>query len=200
MVKIKEKFAKYKIQSKGDLKDMLIFEKNMYMKYMYPTKIKYLAGLFKSESITKIMYWQQISRKTDYYDYMFHTTGSKLYLMKYLWYIRKRNRLGNKIGFEISTELIGKGLTIYHYNNVINPGAIIGENLHLHGSNVIGNAGNGDLRCPVIGNNVMMGAGAKVIGNVTIADNIKIGAGAIVVSSFLEEGITIGGVPARKLK
>ena len=45
-----------------------------------------------------------------------------------------------------------------------------------------------------------MGAGAKVIGNVTIADGIKIGAGAVVVSSFLEKGITIGGVPARKLK
>ena len=57
-----------------------------------------------------------------------------------------------------------------------------------------------DLRCPVIGNNVMMGAGAKVIGNVTIADNIKIGAGAVVASSFTEPGITIGGVPARKLK
>ena len=45
-----------------------------------------------------------------------------------------------------------------------------------------------------------MGAGAKVIGNVTIADNIKIGAGAVVVTSFIEPGITIGGVPARKLK
>ena len=56
------------------------------------------------------------------------------------------------------------------------------------------------MRCPVIGNNVMMGAGAKVIGNVTIADNIKIGAGAVVVTSFIEPGITIGGVPARKLK
>ena len=30
--------------------------------------------------------------------------------------------------------------------------------------------------------------------------NIKIGAGAVVVTSFTEPGITIGGVPARKLK
>lgn len=118
----------------------------------------------------------------------------------YLWYIRKRNRIGNKLGLEISTELIGKGLIVYHFNNVVNSNAIIGENLHLHGCNVIGNAGDSDLRCPIIGNNVMMGAGAKVIGNVTIADNIKIGAGAVVVSSFTEPGITIGGVPARKLK
>ena len=184
-MKTKEKFSKYTIQSRSDI---------------YPSVKKYLSGAFKSESIIKIMHWQQISRITDYHDYMFHVTGSKWHLIKYLWYIRKRNRLGNKIGFEISTELIGKGLIIYHYNNVINPGAVIGENLHLHGCNVIGNAGNGDLRCPIIGNNVMMGAGAKVIGNVTIADGIKIGAGAVVVSSFLEKGITIGGVPARKLK
>jgi|GEM_PF-267739 acetyltransferase len=199
-MKTKEKFSKYTIQSRSDLKKILIKEKKKYMEYIYPSVKKYLSGAFKSESIIKIMHWQQISRITDYHDYMFHVTGSKWHLIKYLWYIRKRNRLGNKIGFEISTELIGKGLIIYHYNNVINPGAVIGENLHLHGCNVIGNAGNGDLRCPIIGNNVMMGAGAKVIGNVTIADGIKIGAGAVVVSSFLEKGITIGGVPARKLK
>ena len=199
-MKTKEKFSKYTIQSRSDLKKILIKEKKKYMEYIYPSVKKYLSGAFKSESIIKIMHWQQISRITDYHDYMFHVTGSKWHLIKYLWYIRKRNRLGNKIGFEISTELIGKGLIIYHYNNVINPGAVIGENLHLHGCNVIGNAGNGDLRCPIIGNNVMMGDGAKVIGNVTIADGIKIGAGAVVVSSFLEKGITIGGVPARKLK
>ena len=199
-MKTKEKFSKYTIQSRSDLKKILIKEKKKYMEYIYPSVKKYLSGAFKSESIIKIMHWQQISRITDYHDYMFHVTGSKWHLIKYLWYIRKRNRLGNKIGFEISTELIGKGLIIYHYNNVINPGAVIGENLHLHGCNVIGNAGNGDLRCPIIGNNVMMGAGAKVIGNVTIADGIKIGAGAVVVSSFLEKCITIGGVPARKLK
>ena len=36
--------------------------------------------------------------------------------------------------------------------------------------------------------------------NVTIADNIKIAAGAVVVNSFTEPGITIGGIPARRLK
>lgn len=46
----------------------------------------------------------------------------------------------------------------------------------------------------------MLGAGAKIIGNVTIADNIKIAAGAVVVCSFFEPGITIAGVPAKKVK
>lgn len=172
----------------------------MYKQYMYHHIKDYLLGLFKSDNIVKIMKWQRIARITDYHDYQYHTTGSKWHMLMYLWYIRKRNRIGNKLGLEISTELIGKGLIVYHFNNVVNSNAIIGENLHLHGCNVIGNAGASDLRCPIIGNNVMMGAGAKVIGNVTIADNIKIGAGAVVVSSFTEPGITIGGVPARKLK
>ena len=146
------------------------------------------------------MRWQRYARLSDYHDYQYHMTGSKWHLLCYLWYIRRRNVLGNRLGLEMSTELIGKGLMIYHFNNVVNTNAVIGENLHLHGGNVIGNAGNGDMRCPVIGNNVMMGAGAKVIGGVTIADNIKIAAGAVVVHSFTEPGITIGGVPARKLK
>lgn len=199
-MKEKNVYLKYKIKCRQELDDILNYEQKMYLSYMYPNKKDFLLGLFKSENITKIMKWQRIARITDYHDYQYHTTGSKWHLLKYLWYIRKRNRLGNKLGFEVSTELIGKGLKIYHFNNVINSGAIIGENLHLHGCNVIGNAGAIDLRCPIIGNNVMMGAGAKVIGNVTIADNIKIGAGAVVVTSFTEPGITIGGVPARKLK
>lgn len=200
VMKDKSIYSKYKIKSYQDLEDILQEEGEMYKQYMYPRQKDYVLGAFKSENVTKIMKWQRIARITDYHDYQYHTTGSKWHLLKYLWYIRKRNRLGNKLGFEVSTELIGKGLKIYHFNNVINSGAIIGENLHLHGCNVIGNAGPNDLRCPIIGNNVMMGAGAKIIGNVTIADNIKIGAGAVVVTSFTEPGITIGGVPARKLK
>lgn len=199
-MKEKEHYNKYPIKNKEELKNVLSTEHDKYRRYMYKSAKDWALGRFKCENVVKIMRWQRLARLTDYHDYVYHTTGSKLHLLLYLWYIRKRNLLGNKLGLEISTELIGKGLIVYHFNNVINSGAVIGENLHLHGGNVIGNNGADDLRCPVIGNNVMIGAGAKIIGNVTIADNIKIGAGAVVVSSFTEPGITIGGVPARKLK
>lgn len=118
----------------------------------------------------------------------------------YLYYIRKRNILAEKLGFEVSTKNIGKGLKILHYNVVINGNAVIGENLRLLGTNVIGNGGPGHLECPIIGRDVTMGAGAKVLGNVVIADGITIAAGAVVVSSFTEPGITVGGIPAKKLK
>lgn len=196
----KSEYLKYVIKTKIQLKEVIEFERHQYRQYMYRTTKDRLLGLLKKDNVTLIMKWQKLARKTDYYDYAYHTYGSLLNLFLYLWYARKRNSLGNKIGFELSTGVIGKGLKIYHFNNVINSSAIIGENLHLHGCNVIGNAGNGDMRCPVIGNNVMMGAGAKVIGNVIIADNIKIAAGAVVVNSFTEPGITIGGIPARRLK
>ena len=116
----------------------------------------------KCENVRKIMRWQRYARLSDYHDYQYHKTGSKWHLLCYLWYIRRRNVLGNRLGLEMSTELIGKGLMIYHFNNVVNTNAVIGENLHLHGGNVIGNAGNGDMRCPVIGNNVMIGSGVII--------------------------------------
>lgn len=182
--------------------DVISYERSWYCHYMFKTKKRQIMAFIKAEPIQRIMKWQILSRKTDFYNRKVHCARGRNAKNKllYLYYICRRNRLGEKLGLEIDTRNIGKGLVVYHYNNVINPSAVIGENLHLHGCNVIGNAGNGDLRCPVIGNNVMMGAGAKVIGNVTIADNIKIAAGAVVVNSFTEPGITIGGVPAHRLK
>lgn len=188
------------IQTKKDLKRIINFERNWYRQYMFNSRSRRIMATLKNEPIKRILKWQIISRKADYYHYQSSLTKHFFSKFLYLYYVTIRNILGEKLGLEIDTRNISKGLVIYHFNNVINDGAIIGENLHLHGCNVIGNAGNGDMRCPFIGNNVMMGAGAKVIGNVTIADNIKIAAGAVVVSSFTEPGITIGGVPARRLK
>ena len=53
---------------------------------------------------------------------------------------------------------------------------------------------------PKIGDNVLIGVGAIIIGDIEIGDNIIIAAGALVNKTFLEKGITIGGVPAKKIK
>ena len=66
-------------------------------------------------------------------------------------------------------------------------------------NNCIGNNGLTNL-CPKIGNNVDVGFGAVIIGDIEIADDIKIGANAVVNKSFLEPGITIAGVPAKRVK
>ncbi len=189
----------YVIKDKKTLKKILSKEKNIYRQYMYPNLLDYLWGVLKSDNVIKIMRWQRWARISSYYDYKYHTTQSIWYLLRYLYAVKHKNIMGNQFGLELNTDLINEGLIIYHFNNVINTGSKIGKNCHIHGTVVIGNNGK-DNDCPIIGNNVMIGAGAKVIGPVTIADNIKVAAGAVVVTSFTESGITIGGVPARKLK
>lgn len=119
-----------------------------------------------------------------------------------LWYTRRKNRLGGVLGFEIGCESfdsIGKGLVLHHGSVVINAHSKIGEFCQFHGDNCVGNNGYSD-DCPILGNNINVGVGAKIIGPVYLADGIKVGAGAVVVSSFYEPNITIGGIPARKLK
>ena len=189
------------IVTKQALRECIQFEQKWYENYMFKTPRRKFMAKIKSESFYQIMNWQRISRMTDYYHYIINNESSSiLSKILYIYYIRKRNILSARLGLEIGTENIGKGLVVYHYNNVVNGLSKIGENLHLHGGNVIGNAGPQDPRCPTIGNNVMLGAGAKVIGNVYIADNIKIAAGAVVVNSFDTPGITIAGVPAKRVK
>jgi len=182
------------------LLELVDYERQNYQNNVFYSKNMITAWL-KNEAPYRIWKWQRLSRFTDYYrSLMYNGVGLSRHLAKilYIIYIRRKQKLGEKLGLEIGTENIGCGLVIYHYNNVINACAIIGKNCHLHGSNVIGNNGK-SLDAPIIGDNVMLGAGSKVLGPVTIADNIKIAAGAIVVHSFLESGITIAGIPAKKV-
>ena len=137
-------------------------------------------------------------RKQEYY--LNTANGNKFKSLLGLIYERKKHKLGIKLGFNIPPNSFDKGLTIYHTGSLaINTTARIGENCKLHGNNCIGNNGIED-KCPTIGNNVDIGFGAVVIGDITIADNIKIGANAVVNKSFAEPGITIAGVPARRVK
>lgn len=187
--------------NKTDLVSILKYEKSIYEKDVFYSKNSYVSML-KNEAPYRIWKWQKLSRISDYYHSQmtiggnFHKSCMKVL---YAYYMRRKQKIGEKLGLEIGTENIGRGLVVFHYNNVVNANTIMGENCHLHGTNVIGN--NGITKdAPVIGNNVMIGADAKIIGAVKIADNIKVAAGAVVITSFTEPGITIGGVPAHKLK
>ena len=109
---------------------------------------------------------------------------------------RKRNKLGMKLGFTISPNVLGKGIKIWHYGNiVINGEARLGEYCTLHGNNCIGNTGKSN-DCPCIGDMVDIGSGATIIGNVKIAKGCVIGSGAVVVRSCYSENKTLVGVPA----
>lgn len=184
------------------LREIIRYEKKLYCDYMFPTSYRYWFSLFKHEPTRRIWQYQNILRKTEYFFLQKKNKGGIINWITYMYYISRLNRLGERLGIEIGLNTFKKGLLIYHYGSiVVNEKSKIGKNCRLHGDNCIGNSGNeGDNRCPVIGDNVMIGVGAKIIGDVYIANNIKIAAGAVVVTSFNEENITIGGVPARKLK
>ncbi len=139
-------------------------------------------------------------RKAEYYA---NCKGrSLLGRVLYLHHERQKNRLGAILNFSIADNVLGEGAVLYHPGVIINPNAKIGRNCLFHGNNCIGNKGTATVNngSPIIGNGVEFGFGAVVIGNIEIADRIKIGANAVVTQSFLEEGITIAGNPARKLE
>lgn len=186
------------INTKERLFSCLKYEKQIYSDYMFNSKARFVMSRIKREPARMIYAYIRYSRHADYYQ---STREGIPFLnsLLYLYFTIKKNRLGEKLGLEVSTKNIEEGLLIYHYNNVVNGYSIIGKNCHLHGDNCIGNNGKSNV-CPTLGDNVSVGVGAKIIGEVTIANDVKIAAGAVVVTSFLESGITIGGIPAKKIK
>lgn len=133
-------------------------------------------------------------------EYFINTCHNRISGLLGLYYERKKNMLGNKIGLEIGPNCFGKGLQVYHIGSIIvNHSVKAGENVKLHGGNCIGNNGITD-DVPIIGNNVDIGYGAVLIGGIKIADNVTIAANAVVNKSVLEEGCTVAGVPAKIVK
>jgi serine O-acetyltransferase len=106
-------------------------------------------------------------------------------------------RISMQLGFSISPNTFGPGLSIAHRGTiVVNGGALIGANCRIHaGVNIGTEAGQADS-APRIGDNCYIGPGAKIFGPISIGSNSVIGANAVVNKSFPEGSQTLGGVPA----
>lgn len=183
------------IDTKSQLKEYLAYEKKIYISDSLRDR---LEMVLMHEPRWLIWKFVKRLRKMEY-----HHNNKKnwIHWLIYLYYRRKKNTLGVKLGLEMWDKTFGKGLTIEHNGSiVINGMAKVGENCILHGDNCIGNNGFELSTAPMIGDNVRIGVGAKIIGNIKIGNNIKIAAGAVVIHSFEEDGITLAGIPARKVK
>ena len=113
------------------------------------------------------------------------------------WYRLRLNSNSRKTSWTIPPNVFGPGLLVVHRGTVVvNPTAKIGENCRVHACVNIGGWNGGS---PVVGNNVYIGPGAKLFGPIEIADNIAIGANSVVNKSFTESGISIAGIPAKKV-
>ena len=182
------------IESKTDLKRYIAEDMSFYHQY---TKRDRLILRCIQDPAYLIVRYLRFLRKEEYYA---NTRKDILGKLLYFYYFRRKNQLGNKLGFKIPKNCFGPGLMIYHHGTIIvNEAARIGSNCRLHGNNCIGNKGNVDL-APIIGDNLDLGFGACVIGGVTLGDNLTVGANAVVVRSFPEGNATLTGVPARELK
>lgn len=120
----------------------------------------------------------------------------------YYWFLRWRfKHLSHQCGYTIPPNVFGPGLALAHRGTiVVNDRARVGSNCRLHVCVNIGtSAGAPEEVAPVIGDNVYIGPGAKIFGAIEIADDIVIGANSVVNKSFTEPGITIAGIPARKI-
>lgn len=185
------------MMSKKELKRILVIDKR---RNIGKNNRKHIFLIFITRHSSWFR-WKYIKhmRLSSYYEILFRNK-SKIYVIPLYFHMLFQNYLGYKLNFEIGGKNIGEGISLCHNGPVVIHGASsIGKKCTFHGDNCVGNDGITDI-CPVIGNNVDIGVGAKIIGDIYVANNIKIGAGAIVVNSFFEEGIVIGGVPARKIK
>ena len=116
-----------------------------------------------------------------------------------LFYRKLQFKLASiKLGYSISPNTIGPGLSIAHRGTiVINGGAKIGANCRIHVDVIIGTEAGKSAAAPTIGDNCYIGPGAKLFGDIEIGPNTVIGANAVVNKSFPEGNQTLGGVPAK---
>lgn len=132
-----------------------------------------------------------------YYEYWLNQSGFFAKFMTFIYKFRW-HKMQFKYGIGIGPNCVGKGLSIAHINGInINDKAIVGDNLRIQECVTVGASG-GD-KAPRIGNNVFLASGCKVMGDVYIADDCVVGANAVVVHDVLEPGITVAGVPAKKI-
>lgn len=148
---------------------------------------------FKSQTQHWIWQYLILLRKCEYYQAkgdLFSKGLYGFYKIRWVW-------AGRKLGYEIPLNVCGKGLRLLHGGPIIiNDKTRIGDFCTIH-SGV--NMGEKLGKAPNIGNYVYLSPGAKLFGPIYIADHIAVGANAVVNKSFGEEGISIAGVPARKV-
>lgn len=178
-----------------ELKEIISEDKE----YYYGVGVKRIYRIITHNPLYQRGKYIIVARKLGY---CFLHSDSLINKIRVLYYSRKKNILGEKLGIELGPYEFGRRIRIYHNNIVINGGAVIGDDCELYGDNCIGNKGSDSvsLDAPILGNGVSIGVGAKCIGKIHIADNVKISSMSLVNKDIDESGALYAGVPARMIK
>ncbi len=180
------------IKSKDDLKDFIKCDNWYYNKHYSKWNQKLFVFLRDPQYLLRK--YKIFLRKEEYC----LNNPSKINTIKRLYYIRRKNIIGNKLGILIPPNTFGKGLMIMHHGSIIvNPNVKVGNYCILHGNNCLGNNGKSE-DAPKCGDNLDVGIGAKLIGGIKLGNNVTIGANSIVTKDF-EDNCTLVGVPSRIL-
>ncbi len=109
-----------------------------------------------------------------------------------------QNRPVVRLSIGIGPGIFDRGLSIAHAGAInFDQAARVGQNCRIHEKVTIGASGGTDA--PVIGDNVSLALGCKVMGKVNVADGHAVGANAVDFTDVGEPGITVAGVPAKKI-
>ena len=135
------------------------------------------------------------------YEYLITCKTTVTRKIQRFWHLRQYQKFAKGLGYVIGDGVLGDDVVFYHRGSIlINPEARVGARCRFHGDCCIGVAHTGAVGCPQLGEGVDIGIGARILGKIHIADHIVIGANSVVTKSFDEPGITIAGIPARKIK
>ena len=180
------------IKNKRDLNRYMNADMSFY--YRQSKKVRFMLWLLQDPAYQIAKYIRCLRMEEYYYNAGKGLIGTLLYL----YFFRKKNILGNRLGLKIPKNCFGEGLTVYHHGSIIvNETAQVGKYCCLHGNNCIGNYGKEDIS-PLIGDYLDMGIGAKAIGHIRLGNHVIIGANAVVTHSFPGNNITLTGVPATR--
>lgn len=164
-----------------------------YMMYREADRLSLqLSGTKLSNLTNEILRFEIRLRKLEY---ALNCSRPKLlvYWRKFLY-----RKTSIRLGFSISPNTFGPGLSIAHRGTiVVNGGARIGANCRIHVDVNIGTEAGKSNSAPIISDNCYIGPGAKIFGPIEIGPGTVIGANAVVNKSFLEGNQTLGGVPAK---
>jgi serine O-acetyltransferase len=176
----------------------MIKSKADYTRYLEADKRElHVSDSFRDRFFHEIWNYQKLLRRLEYYINCRHDLFGRIYCL----YLRFRFKSASiRLGFSISPNSCGAGLSLGHYGDiVINGKARLGANCTVAGAGSLIGEHLLSGEAPIIGDNCYIGAGAKVIGGVRIAEGVTIAANAVVTRDVTESYITVGGIPAVKI-
>ena len=101
------------IQTKRDLIDYLSRDMSFY--YCQSKKERFMYRITQAP----IFYIAKYIRLLRIEEYYFNVKKGKVGTFMYLWYFRRKNNIGNRLGIKIPKNTFGPGLTIYHHGEII---------------------------------------------------------------------------------